>query len=134
MPRPGAVVLALAVTLAGCDRSVVGPAGCPVAGIDVSRHQGAIDWPRVAAAGIRFAWIKATEGGDYRDPAFGRNWELAEAAGVRRGAYHFVYWCRPAKDQGNWFVAFLVLHQLWNAFLGPLVQHNLTGGGIQVRR
>ena len=74
-------------------------------GIDVAHHQGDIDWPAVAASGVRFVWIKATEGGDYVDPAFRRNWLLADAAGLRRGAYHFVYWCRPAADQANWFIA-----------------------------
>ena len=99
-----AVVAALAVS--GCERRATPavPPGCGVLGIDVAHHQGDIDWPRVAAAGVRFAWIKATEGGDYLDSAFRRNWLLAEAAGVRRGAYHFVYWCRPARDQANWFV------------------------------
>src|SRR5262249_18376258 len=58
-------------------------------GIDVSRHQGAIDWQRVAEAGIDFAYIKATEGADHVDARFARNWRQAEAAGVRRGAYHF---------------------------------------------
>ncbi|HEX2068810.1 MAG TPA: GH25 family lysozyme, partial [Actinomycetota bacterium] len=31
-------------------------------GIDVSHHQGRIDWPRVAADDISFAYIKASEG------------------------------------------------------------------------
>ncbi len=90
--------------LAACGRDATPSSTCRVRGIDVSRHQGVIDWPAVARAGIAFAWIKATEGGDYLDPAFRRNWSLAGAAGVRRGAYHFVYWCRPAADQARWFV------------------------------
>jgi lysozyme len=94
----------VAIGLTGCDRGAPS-ASCTVRGIDVSRHQGDIDWPKVADAGIVFAWIKATEGGDYLDPAFRRNWSLAQAAGVRRGAYHFVYWCRPAAQQAAWFIA-----------------------------
>ena len=39
----------------------------PVRGIDVSHHQGSIDWQRVAADDVSFAIIKATEGGDYVD-------------------------------------------------------------------
>ena len=58
-------------------------------GIDVSRYQGDIDWRRVKRAGTEFAWIKATEGGDYVDPKFMENWNQARAAGVPRGAYHF---------------------------------------------
>lgn len=98
--------LGLVVALAGCDAVVAPPPdGCAAVGIDISRHQGAIDWGKVAGAGVRFAWIKATEGGDYVDPAFRRNWLLADAHGVKRGAYHFVYWCRPALEQAAWFIA-----------------------------
>jgi len=74
-----------------------------IQGIDVSRWQAQIDWSKVKDAGTRFAFIKATEGGDHLDPNFRRNWADAKNAGVPRGAYHFVYWCRPAKDQVRWF-------------------------------
>jgi lysozyme len=75
----------------------------PVHGIDVSRWQGKIDWASVKAAGTKFAFIKATEGGDHVDPRFIENWYGAGNAGVPRGAYHFVYWCRPAHEQAEWF-------------------------------
>lgn len=42
-------------------------------GIDVSRHQGEIDWTQVADDGIEFAYIKATEGGDFVDERFQQN-------------------------------------------------------------
>lgn len=74
-----------------------------VHGIDVSRWQGKIDWRAVAAAGTKFAFIKATEGGDHVDPMFLENWYGAKAAGIPRSAYHFVYWCRPAHEQAMWF-------------------------------
>jgi len=75
----------------------------PVHGIDVSRWQGRIDWASVRAAGTQFAFIKATEGGDHVDPRFSENWYGAARAGVPRGAYHFMYWCRPAHEQAAWF-------------------------------
>lgn len=74
-----------------------------IQGIDISRWQGAIDWQAVKSAGTRFVYIKATEGGDHIDPKFLENWQGAKAAGVARGAYHFVYWCRPAHEQVVWF-------------------------------
>jgi lysozyme len=76
----------------------------PIQGIDVSYWQGDIDWNQVRAAGIRFAYIKATEGGDHLDPKFLDNWYAAKRAGVARGPYHFVYWCRPANEQALWFM------------------------------
>jgi len=50
-----------------------------VYGVDVSEHQGEIDWTRVAAAQVRFAYVKATEGADYTDSRFAASWR-----GVRR--------------------------------------------------
>lgn len=75
----------------------------PIQGIDVSKWQGKIDWTSVRSAGTQFAFIKATEGGDHVDERFLENWHGAKQAGVPRGAYHFVYWCRPASDQAAWF-------------------------------
>jgi lysozyme len=75
----------------------------PIQGIDVSYWQGDIDWQKVRDAGVSFTYIKATEGGDRVDPKFIENWEGAKRAGVARGAYHFIYWCRPANEQALWF-------------------------------
>jgi lysozyme len=77
----------------------------PVQGIDVSYWQGDIDWQKVDDAGVRFAYIKATEGGDRVDPKFLHNWNAAKQAGIARGAYHFMYWCRPAREQASWFTS-----------------------------
>jgi lysozyme len=74
-----------------------------IRGVDVSYYQGDIDWPTVRANGVSFAYIKATEGGDYLDSKFHRNWVAAKAAGLRRGAYHFYYLCRPVREQIAWF-------------------------------
>ena len=73
-------------------------------GIDVSKYQGDIDWPRVRASGVSFAFIKATEGGDHADERFADNWAAARAAGMPRGAYHYYYFCRPSDEQAEWFI------------------------------
>jgi lysozyme len=77
----------------------------PSQGIDVSHHQGAIDWSALPAQGVDFAYIKASEGGDHRDTRFARNWRASRAGGVRRGAYHFFTLCRPGADQAANFIA-----------------------------
>ena len=79
------------------------PHDYPVHGIDVSKFQGDIDWNAVAGSGVKFAWIKATEGGDRADERFQANWTGAKTAGVPRGAYHFVYWCRPPMEEMTFF-------------------------------
>lgn len=61
----------------------------PVRGVDVSAHQGEIDWNAVARSGIQFAYLKATEGGDFRDVKFAGNLKGANKAGIACGAYHF---------------------------------------------
>jgi lysozyme len=73
-------------------------------GVDVSNHQGEIDWARVADDDIDFAYIKATEGGDLVDAQFERNWEGAGDAGLDRGAYHFFTLCRPGAEQAENFL------------------------------
>jgi lysozyme len=75
-----------------------------VHGVDVSRWQGDIDWARLRSQGANFAFIKATDGGDHLDPMFAKNWKGAADAGIKRGAYHFFYWCRTASSQADWFI------------------------------
>jgi GH25 family lysozyme M1 (1,4-beta-N-acetylmuramidase) len=62
-----------------------------VLGCDVSNHQGIVNWPLMAADGIRFAWCKATEGATMLDKLFARNIVEARKAGVVAGAYHYAY-------------------------------------------
>ncbi|MGH0029279.1 MAG: GH25 family lysozyme [Myxococcota bacterium] len=73
-------------------------------GIDVSHHQGEIDWEAVATSGVSFAYIKSTEGGDFVDPRFAANWSASAQAGVPRGAYHFFTFCTPGRAQAENFV------------------------------
>ena len=77
----------------------------PVRGIDVSHHQDRIDWTAVGMDGVQFAYVKATEGGDFVDRRFSENWSGAKRAGVARGAYHFFTFCRPGVDQARHFLS-----------------------------
>lgn len=58
-------------------------------GLDVSHRQGPIDWASVANNGARFAYLKATEGTTFVDPAFAANYAGSAGAGIAHGAYHF---------------------------------------------
>ncbi len=106
------LVAALGAALAACgggagplefDDGYPGPKDYPIHGIDVSKYQGTIDWNAVAGSGVKFVYIKATEGGDHLDERFQANWEGAKQAGIPHGAYHFMYWCRPAMEEAAWF-------------------------------
>lgn len=67
----------------------VDPERYPISGIDVSAHNGMMNLDAAAASGIRFIFIKATEGGDFRDENFRINYDKARHAGLKIGAYHF---------------------------------------------
>ena len=75
-------------------------------GIDVSHWQGTINWSKVKAAGMQFAFMKATESTTYTDTQLATNWAGVQAVGMYRGAYHFA---RPkvgtAPAQAKYFVS-----------------------------
>ncbi|HET6358121.1 lysozyme [Streptomyces sp.] len=58
-------------------------------GVDVSSHQGSVDWPGLWNSGVKWAYVKATEGTYYRNPYFGQQYTGSYNAGLIRGAYHF---------------------------------------------
>ena len=68
-----------------------------IQGIDVSKHQGKIDWPQVAASGVRFAILRAGYGNTaaQADPYFAANYTGAKAAGLKVGAYWYSYASGP---------------------------------------
>ncbi|MCP4433893.1 MAG: lysozyme M1 (1,4-beta-N-acetylmuramidase) [Actinomycetia bacterium] len=76
-----------------------------VYGVDVSHHQGVVNWQDVHSDGIQFAYLKATEGGDHVDGSFEANWEGATAAGLDVGAYHFFTLCTTGREQADNFLA-----------------------------
>jgi lysozyme len=108
VPVLAAIVLALAWSawLRGWIRfNYPSYASYPVQGVDVSHHQGEIDWRALAGPHARFAWVKASEGADFRDQDFRRNFREAAAAGVIPGAYHYFTLCKPGADQAVNFIA-----------------------------
>ena len=77
----------------------------PVEGVDVSHHQGKIDWRELSGASVRFAYIKTSEGATFRDSLFQDHWVGAQSVGVVPGAYHFFTLCRPAAQQAANYLA-----------------------------
>lgn len=84
------------------------PSGSRLEGVDVSHWQGTINWPSVAAAGKRFAIMKATESTTYADSSYPTNHSGARANGIRAGAYHFAQPSTTSGDavaEADWFVS-----------------------------
>ncbi len=75
-----------------------------VRGIDVSGHQGDIDWQQVANEDIHFAYIKATEGTTFVDKKFADNWAQASETDLKIGAYHFLSYESPGTTQADNFI------------------------------
>ena len=101
------LLLAVMMAATGCRKSTPGkrahypdPAKYAVRGIDISAHNGVIDFNKVAADGISFVVIKATEGGTFKDKRFVENVRKAREAGLKVGAYHFFRFDTPGYMQG----------------------------------
>ena len=86
------------------------PEGYEIHGIDISHHQGHIDWDELKDNGminkfpVRFIFMKATEGTSIIDDNFKENFHQAREYGFTRGAYHFYSVHSPAKDQAEFFI------------------------------
>jgi GH25 family lysozyme M1 (1,4-beta-N-acetylmuramidase) len=76
-------------------------------GLDVSSHQGVINWDKVAAftPKVRFVFIRAGQSWGWEDPQFKNNWEGAKRVGIARGAYHVLYPGQPVARQVDNFVS-----------------------------
>lgn len=68
-------------------------------GIDVSHHNGKIDWERVKETPLLFVYVKATEGATYVDNRYKENFRSAKKAGYKVGSYHFFRMTSSAHDQ-----------------------------------
>ena len=63
--------------------------GSGVEGVDVSSYQRTVGWSGLYRRGVRFAYVKATEGRTYRNPYFHTQYLGPYRAGMSHGAYHF---------------------------------------------
>ncbi len=110
LPTARRRLAALAAALVAClGSSAVHAAGdCGarrrLAGIDVSKYQGEIDWPRVKAAGIVFAFARVSDGVNVLDERFADNFVAMKRNGIRRGAYQYFRASADPLAQADLFV------------------------------
>lgn len=76
----------------------------PIKGFDVSHHQKDIQWKQISPQEFQFVYLKATEGGDFKDRKFQENWLQARERGFLVGAYHFYRLCRDGEVQAQNFI------------------------------
>ena len=108
-----------------CNETTVRKGSFEVHGVDVSHHQKRIDWEKVAAQGIHFAFIKATEGETFKDSFFCKNWAAIKAAGIKRGAYHFF---RPTLSPHLQAENFIEMTELGHGDIVPVLDVEVTDG------
>ncbi|MEN3781507.1 GH25 family lysozyme [Priestia megaterium] len=75
-----------------------------VLGIDVSHHNGKVDWKKVAKDGYKFVYLKLTEGKSYVDKTTYNNYIAAKNAGLRVGFYHYAHVTNNPVDEVNFFL------------------------------
>jgi lysozyme len=95
-------------------------------GIDVSYYQETIDWQRVHRAGIRFAFIRLSDGATQRDPRFATNWAEARRAGLVRGAYQFFRPDQSVAAQADLMIA--AMRDRQRDDLPPVIDLEVDGG------
>ena len=72
-------------------------------GIDVSNHNGNINWSKVKADGVEVVYIKATEGTTYQDPWLNSHYAGAKGVGLLTGFYHFLVGTSHPESQAHNF-------------------------------
>jgi GH25 family lysozyme M1 (1,4-beta-N-acetylmuramidase) len=127
----------LVLTAAGCAADSLGELeqaaavcarGPTLAGIDVSKWQGAIDWNQVAGSGVSFAFIRVNHGLDDIDERFTYNWAEARRVGIARGAYQYFLPNEDAVAQADLFLD--LMGPLEPGDLPPVLDVENTGGGM----
>ena len=75
-------------------------------GVDISRYQGAVNFDKLAThtEPVSFTAIKASEGDNWTDAQFARNWSEAKRIGLHRLAYHFMRFSDDPKKQMELFL------------------------------
>ncbi|MBB5936941.1 GH25 family lysozyme M1 (1,4-beta-N-acetylmuramidase) [Streptomyces zagrosensis] len=77
-----------------------------VEGVDVSSHQGNVNWSSLWNSGVRWAYTKTTEGTTYKNPYFAQQYNGSHNVGMIRGAYHFALPdASSGAQQANYFVS-----------------------------
>ena len=110
--RTAGLFLAILMACAACGRAEgPAPASGPLAGlvpgaegIDLSHHNGRVNWDALDTAPLDFIYLKATEGRDWKDTRFQDNWLEASRRGWQVGAYHFYLLCKDGTAQAENFI------------------------------
>lgn len=125
------ILILIAACLVSCNMQnnvvVKNDSADRIDGIDVSRHQGRIDWKKASKdlPDNAFVYIKCTEGATYRDPMYKANADGIRRTTLHRGGYHYFRMTSGAHEQ---FKNFKRALDYLDGDLVPLVDVETTDG------
>ncbi len=104
------------------------PSQGKIMGIDVSHHQGKIDWTaalkmKINKDSIQFVYLKVSEGVNFKDPLYNYNRRELDQHKVKVGVYHFYSADLDPIEQANYFV-----NRFKRTSLKPVVDVEQSGG------
>lgn len=99
-------------------------------GIDLSWHNGSVQWDKIEQKHFKFVILKATEGLDLKDKTFDDHWPKLKELGIIRGAYHFYVTEDDPAKQAKFFIESARLEP---GDLIPIVDIEVVGHDTQGR-
>ena len=75
-----------------------------IRGIDISHHNGTLDWAALKSEGIMFAYMKSTEGTSHKDKKYSENYISSKQADIKVGTYHFYTFGLDGIEQAQHFI------------------------------
>ncbi len=97
------VLLAIAALMLNLNRIIA--SRYEILGADVSHWQGDVDFSLLEQQGVRFAFIKATEGSAHVDEKFEENLARVQETDMKFGFYHFFSFDSPGETQAENYIA-----------------------------
>lgn len=103
-----------------------------VFGIDVSHHQGTIDWQKISEQKqVKFAYVKATEGTYFVDPRNQNNSKSLKQLRIPFGNYHFFHPNESASLQANFFLSHIPKYPILPPVLDIEILQSSTPEALQ---
>jgi lysozyme len=112
----------------GCSAKPPSGSDAFLPGIDISHWNGAIQWGKVKADGIKFAYAKATQGLDFKDPKYAANKAGAKKVHLRFGAYDYMDVAGDAGHARKDADRFVHVADLGDSNLVPVLDAEQTNG------
>lgn len=106
------ILVLILIATSGCNQKQQSSSfldGDRVWGIDISHHQGSVNWRKIDKHLPHFIFMKATEGVTHKDTRYEHYRKSAKKAGILTGAYHFFSYRTDGEEQAKHFLEVALL-------------------------